>query len=69
MTPARRAVEHEAEKAPGSRQLHADAAVLRATTLPERAATHQLTTVELAAAWGVLGLALYFAARRRQPGA
>jgi APA family basic amino acid/polyamine antiporter len=50
-------------------QLHADAAVLRATTLRERAATHQLTTVELAAAWGVLGLALYFAARRRQSGA
>jgi len=48
-------------------QLHADAAVLRSTTLQERAATHQLTTVELAAAWGVLGLVLYAAARRRQP--
>ena len=47
-------------------QLHADAAVLRSTTLQERAATHQLTTVELAAAWGVLGLVLYAAARRRQ---
>jgi len=48
-------------------QLHADAAVLRSTTLRERAATHQLTTVELATAWGVLGLVLYAAARRRQP--
>jgi amino acid transporter len=46
-------------------QVHADAAVLSATTLRERAATHQLTTVELAAAWGVLGLVLYSLARRR----
>jgi amino acid transporter len=50
-------------------QLHADAAVLEKTTLRERAATHQLTTVELAVAWGALGLALYGAARRRQSGA
>jgi MYXO-CTERM domain-containing protein len=50
-------------------QIHADAAVLKATTLRERAVTHQLTTVELAAAWGVLGLALYGVARRRQSGA
>jgi MYXO-CTERM domain-containing protein len=50
-------------------QLHADAAVLRSTTLRERAATHQLTTVELAAAWGLLGLVLYAVARRRQSGA
>jgi hypothetical protein len=40
--------------------------VLKATTLHERAATRQLTTVELAAAWGVLGLLLYAAARRHQ---
>src|SRR4030095_11498728 len=46
-------------------QLHADAAVLRSTTLRERAATRQLTTVELAAAWGVLGLLFSAAARRR----
>jgi amino acid transporter len=46
-------------------QLHADAAVLATTTLRERAATHRLTTIELAAAWGVLGLILYGVARRR----
>ena len=47
-------------------QLHADAAILRSTTLRERAVTRQLTTVELAVAWGVLGLVLFAAARRRQ---
>jgi len=50
-------------------QLHADAAVLETTTLRERAATHRLTTIELAGTWAVLGLALYGAARRRQAGA
>ncbi|HYU44282.1 MAG TPA: APC family permease [Vicinamibacteria bacterium] len=46
-------------------QVGADAAVLGTTTLRERAATHRLTTIELAAAWGVLGLVLYGVARRR----
>ena len=46
-------------------QIGADVAVLQTTTLRERAATHRLTTIELAGAWGVLGLALYGAARRR----
>lgn len=46
-------------------QVVADAAVLRATTLRERAATHALTTIELTAAWGILGLALYLTAGRR----
>jgi amino acid transporter len=50
-------------------QVHADAGVLRTTTLRERAATHRLTTIELAVAWGALGLALYGAARRRQSAA
>jgi MYXO-CTERM domain-containing protein len=50
-------------------QIGADAAVLETTTLPERAATHRLTTIELAGAWGLLGLALYGAARRRQSAA
>jgi basic amino acid/polyamine antiporter, APA family len=50
-------------------QVSADAAVLATTTLRERAATHRLTTIELAAAWGVLGLILYGVARRRQSGA
>jgi MYXO-CTERM domain-containing protein len=50
-------------------QLSADVALLKTTTLRERAATHRLTTIELAGAWAVLGLALYGAARRRQAGA
>jgi MYXO-CTERM domain-containing protein len=50
-------------------QLTADVALLRTTTLRERAATHRLTTIELAGAWGLLGLALYGAARRRHSGA
>ena len=50
-------------------QIGADVAVLQTTTLRERAATHRLTTIELAGAWGVLGLALYGAARRRQSAA
>jgi amino acid transporter len=50
-------------------QVSADVAVLKATTLRERAATHALTTIELAGAWAVLGLALYALARRRQSAA
>jgi basic amino acid/polyamine antiporter, APA family len=46
-------------------QVAADVAVLRTTTLRERAATHALTTIELSAAWGLLGLCLYVAAARK----
>src|SRR5581483_10398939 len=45
-------------------QIWQDLQTLLATSLRQRIANHTLTSVELVAAWGVIGLALYAYARR-----
>src|SRR5262249_53069826 len=50
-------------------QVGADVATLRTTTLRERVLLHGVTTIELAAAWALLGLLLYVLARGARSGA